>query len=69
MRSDALVPLIGAPAKPTEREHVSQAAERTAMALRQIAISPQINPQDAPVLLMQALGWDEFSRQILREVH
>lgn len=65
------VPLIGEliVSKKTEADRASEAALRTADALRQTALNPAIAQADRPVMLMMALGWEEYARQLLREVH
>lgn len=56
-------------AKLNETERASEAAQRTADAIRKVAISGQIQQQDVPTMLIMALGWEEFSRQLLVKVH
>lgn len=53
--------------KKTETELASEAAKRTADALRRTALNPQIAKQDVPVMLIIALGWEEYARQLVAD--
>lgn len=50
-------------------ERIATAAEETALELRKFAMNPQVDDHDRPGLLMSALGWDEFARQMRKVEH
>lgn len=63
------IPILGAGSRQPTRQEISDAAKRTAESLRKVAVQPQVVDSDRPFLLMCALGWEEFGRQIMQEVH
>lgn len=50
-------------------EHTARAADRTAEQIRSVAASPGVVPTDVPFLLMCALGWEQFVREMRRVEH